>query len=88
MADVGAARKSVGAGHAGEVFFTAAVKDHAIVIQPATQAAYWGTVASRIDPDPAARQDSQKLVDMLYTQSPGLKPKVDELLAKSSPPVN
>jgi TPR repeat protein len=68
-------------------YFTSAVKDNAIVIGPATQAAYWGTVASRIDPDPAARQDSQKLVDLLYAQSPALKPKVDELLAKSRAPV-
>jgi TPR repeat protein len=69
-------------------YFTSAVKDNAIVTEPATQAAYWGTVGSRIDPDPAARQDSQKLVDMLYAQSPGLKSKVDELLAKSKAPVN
>jgi hypothetical protein len=64
------------------------VKDNAIVPEPAIQAAYWGSVAARIDPDPAARTDSQKLVDMLYAQSPGLKPKVDELLAKSGASVN
>jgi hypothetical protein len=45
-------------------------------------------VASRIDPDPAARQESQKLVDMLYGASPGLKAKIDALLAKPSAPVN
>jgi TPR repeat protein len=69
-------------------YFTAAVKDNAVVIEPATQAAYWGTIASRIDPDPTARQESQKLVDMLYGASPGLRAKVDALLAKSGAPVN
>jgi TPR repeat protein len=69
-------------------YFTSAVKDNGIVIEPATQAAYWGTVASRTDPDATARQDSQKLVDLLYGQSPDLKTKVDDLLARTHAPVN
>jgi hypothetical protein len=50
-------------------------------VDPAAKAVYWGTLATRLDPDPAAREASQKLVDMLLVATPGLKAKTDATLA-------
>jgi TPR repeat protein len=50
--------------------------------EPGIKTAYWGTVATIVDPDPMARADSQKLVDMILGFAPQLKPKVQELLEK------
>ena len=54
--------------------------------EPGTKAVYWGIVATRVDPDPAARQTSQKLVHMLLGVAPSLKAKADALLASPGIP--
>ena len=50
------------------------------------KAAYWGVVATRVDPDTAERNASQQLVDMLLNAAPDLKPKVEGMLATTAPP--
>jgi hypothetical protein len=68
-------------------YFAASITaDKHIVIEPASKAAYWGTLATHVDPDPAARTESQKLVDLLLNAAPSLKPKVETMLAASTPP--
>jgi TPR repeat protein len=57
-----------------------------IRVNPATKAVYWGTLATRVDPDPAAREASQKLVDMLLGAAPTLKARADALFASSDIP--
>jgi TPR repeat protein len=66
-------------------YFAAAVSpgEQRVLEEPALKAAYWGIVAARIDPDPAARTQSQKLVDMLLGAAPGLKPKVEAMLTNA-----
>jgi uncharacterized protein len=61
-------------------------QDRVIVVEPATKAAYWGTIAARVDPDPVTRQESDKLVNMLLNAAPSLKAKVDVMLADPLPP--
>jgi len=60
--------------------------DKRIIVDPAVKAAYWGTIATRVDPDPAARGDSEKLVDLLMNAAPSLKPNVESMLAAPTPP--
>ncbi len=68
-------------------YFTASTNaDKRIVLDPAVKAAYWGTLATRVDPDPAARADSEKLVDLLMIAAPGLKANVEKLLATPTSP--
>jgi hypothetical protein len=57
-----------------------------VLVEPASKAAYWGIVATRVDPDPSARAESQKLVDMLFGAAPSLKPQVETMLAASALP--
>lgn len=57
-----------------------------IRVSPATKAIYWGTLATRTDPDPAAREASQKLVEMLLGAAPSLKEKADAMLANPAIP--
>ena len=52
----------------------------------ASKAAYWGTVATHVDPNPAAQTESRKLVDLLLNAAPNLKPKVEMMLATPTPP--
>ncbi len=54
--------------------------------EPGSKAAYWGIVATRMDPDSAVRTASQKLVDILLSAAPDLKPKVEGMLATPAPP--
>jgi TPR repeat protein len=68
-------------------YFAASITaDKRIVIDPALKAAYWGTLAAHVDPSPAAQSESQKLVDLLLNAAPSLKPKVEAMLATSTPP--
>ena len=68
-------------------YFAASVAaDKRIVIEPASKAAYWGTLATHVDPNPTAQTESQKLVDLLLNAAPSLKPKVETMLAASTPP--
>jgi hypothetical protein len=54
---------------------------------PANKAKDYGTsMATRVDPDSSARAESQKLVDMLFGVAPSLIPKVETMLATSTPP--
>lgn len=55
-------------------------------VVPGTKTIYWATVATRVDPDPGARQASQKLIEMLAGLAPTLKGKADEMLAGPSIP--
>jgi TPR repeat protein len=57
-----------------------------VLPEPASRAVYWGTVATRVDPDPAARLESQKLIDMLLSVAPNLKVKAEAMLATADPP--
>lgn len=68
-------------------YFAASITaDKRIVIDPALKAAYWGTMATHVDPNPAAQTESQKLVDLLLNAAPSLKPKVEAMLAAPAPP--
>jgi TPR repeat protein len=68
-------------------FATSIVPDSKqIRVDPATKAIYWGTLATRADPDPAAREASQKLMDMLLGAAPSLKEKADAMLANPGSP--
>jgi TPR repeat protein len=68
-------------------YFTASLTaDHRIVIDPALKTAYWGTVATRVDPDSSGRTASQKLVDMLMGAAPSLRPKLETMLTTPTPP--
>ena len=68
-------------------YFAASITaDKRIVIDPALKAAYWGTLATHVDPNPAAQTESQKLVDLLLNAAPSLKPKVETMLATPTPP--
>jgi hypothetical protein len=68
-------------------YFTASIAaDKRIVVDPAVKAAYWGAVAARVDQDPAARGDSQKLVELLLRAAPSLRPNVESMLATPTPP--
>ena len=68
-------------------YFAASVTaDKQIVIEPASKAAYWGTLATHVDPNPAAQTESQKLVDLLFNAAPSLKHNVETMLAASTPP--
>lgn len=67
-------------------FATSIAADQRIVIDPALKAAYWGTVATHVDPDPGVRTESQKLVDLLLNAAPSLKPDVEKLLAGPAAP--
>jgi uncharacterized protein len=60
--------------------------DKRIVIDAALKSAYWGTVATRVDPNPAAQTESQKLVDLLLSAAPSLKPQLDKMLVTPAPP--
>ena len=59
--------------------------ENRVLEEPGSKAVYWGTVATRVDPDPAVRTESQKLVDMLAGVMPSLKLKADAMLA--GPPI-
>jgi hypothetical protein len=63
-------------------YFAAAIvpAEQRVSEEPGLKAAYWGIVATRIDPDPAVRAQTQKLVDMLLGAAPSLKPKVEAML--------
>jgi hypothetical protein len=50
------------------------------------KAAYWGTIATHVDPNAAGQTDSQKLVDLLLNAAPSLKPNLETMLATSTPP--
>ena len=69
-------------------YFAAAIipADKRPLEEPGSKAAYWGIVAARVDPDSAVRIASQKLVDTLLGVAPGLKPKVQGMLATPAPP--
>jgi len=67
-------------------YATSITADKRIVIDPAAKAAYWGTVATHVDPNPAAQTESQKLVDLLLNAAPNLKPMVETMLATPTPP--
>jgi TPR repeat protein len=68
-------------------YFAASISpDKRIVIDPALRAAYWGTVASHVDPNPAAQSESQKLVDLLLKAAPSLRPQVETMLGARTPP--
>jgi uncharacterized protein len=74
-------------GRLAKYYFAASITaDKHIVIDPALKAAYWGTLATHVDPNPAAQTESQKLVDLLLNAAPSLKPKVETMLAASMPP--
>lgn len=60
--------------------------ENRVLVDPASKAAYWGTVATRVDPDPSARAESQKLIDMLFGIAPSLMPKVETMLATATSP--
>jgi uncharacterized protein len=60
--------------------------DKRVIIDPASKAAYWGIVATRVDPDPSVRADSQKLVDMLFGAAPSLKQNAETMLTSPTPP--
>jgi TPR repeat protein len=55
-------------------------------VLPGAKTIYWATVATRVDPDSAARQASQKLIDLLLGVAPTLKGKADEMLAGPAVP--
>jgi len=68
-------------------YFAASITaDKRIVIDPALRAAYWGTLATHVDPSPAAQMESQKLVDLLLNAAPSLRPKLETMLATPTPP--
>ena len=69
-------------------YFAAAIipADKRPLEEPGSKAVYWGIVATRVDPDSAVRTASQKLVDMLLSAAPDLKPKVEGMLAAPAPP--
>ena len=67
-------------------FGTSITADKRIVIDAASKAAYWGTVATHVDPNPATQTESQKLVDLLFNAAPSLRPKVETMLATPTPP--
>jgi uncharacterized protein len=68
-------------------YFAASISaDKRIVIDPALKAAYWGTLATHVDPSPAAKTESQKLVDLLLNAAPSLKPKLETMVATPTPP--
>jgi uncharacterized protein len=67
-------------------FGTSITADKRIVIDSALKAAYWGTVATHVDPNLAVQTESQKLVDLLLNAAPSLKPKVETMLATPTPP--
>jgi TPR repeat protein len=69
-------------------YFTTSLKtdSNQVLVEPATKTIYWATLATRADPDLTARQESQKLIDMLLKAAPGLKPGADSLLAHPGPP--
>jgi uncharacterized protein len=69
-------------------YFAAAVvtAEKRVLEEPGSKSAYWGIVATRVDPDSAARKESQKLVDLILGFNPSLKPKVDAMLAAAVPP--
>jgi TPR repeat protein len=87
-------RISAGRGNASapallaKYYFAAAIipADKRLLEEPGSKAAYWGIMATRVDPDPAVRAASQKLVDILLSASPHLKPKVEGMLASPAPP--
>lgn len=60
--------------------------DKHIVVDVASKTAYWATLAAQTDPNPSIKTDSQKLVDLLLNAAPTLKPKVETMLAASTPP--
>jgi len=64
-------------------YFTAAIiaAENRVLQEPGSKAVYWGIVATREDPDPAVRTESQKLVDSLAGVMPNLKLKADAMLA-------
>ncbi len=51
-------------------------------VEPAIKAAFWATVATRSDPNPATRTRAQQLVDQLYGVASGLQDPVATLLAE------
>jgi hypothetical protein len=67
-------------------YATSITTDKRILIDAASKAAYWGTVATHVDPNPAAQTESRKLVDLLLNAAPNLKPKVEMMLATPTPP--
>jgi TPR repeat protein len=69
-------------------YFAAAIipADKRPLAEPGSKAAYWGIVATRVDPDSAVRTASQKIVDILLSAAPDLKPKVEGMLATPTPP--
>ena len=69
-------------------YFAAAIipGEQRVLEEPALKAAYWGVVATRVDPDPAVRTEIQKLVDMLLGAAPSLKTKAEAMLTSPAPP--
>lgn len=74
--------------HLTKYYFASSIvfEQKQVRIDPARKAMYWGIVATRVDPDPAAREESQKLVDMLVGAAPSLKPTVETMLDTPTPP--
>jgi hypothetical protein len=71
-----------------QYYFAAGVipAEKRVLEDPASKAAYWATIATRVDPDSAARIESQKLADMILGVAPTLKPKVETMLAAAVTP--
>jgi TPR repeat protein len=67
-------------------FGTSIMAEKRIVIDRALRAAYWGTIATHVDPIPAVQMESQKLVDLLLNAAPSLKPQLETMLATPTPP--
>ena len=55
-------------------------------LEPAIKAAYWGSVAAQVDPDPAARARAKGLVDMILKAAPDLRDNLNKMLATKQPP--
>jgi TPR repeat protein len=68
-------------------YFAASIAEpNQIRVEPGTKAIYWATVATHVEADPAARQESQKLLDMLLRSAPSLKARADDMLASRTIP--
>jgi TPR repeat protein len=74
-----------------EYYFTKAAahaSEQRIEREPAIKMIYWGMVATRSDPDTAARQESQRLMNMLLAVAPDLKTKAEAMISTSVVPDN
>ena len=55
-------------------------------LEPAVKAAYWGSVAAEVDPDPAARARAKGFVDTILSAAPDLRGELAKMLATKQPP--